>query len=90
MVEGREKGKKEGQHLPREAARDGYFTSAVHGVQGGLQDGHPWHDDGGEGAAPDQWRARHDHAALLHRAGEEKRRKIRAVLGSRTRITSTS
>lgn len=65
----RKRGRRRGQHLPREAARDGYFTSAVHGVQGGLQDGHPGHDDGGEGAAPNQWRARHDHAALLHRAG---------------------
>lgn len=63
---------KRGQRSPWEAAGAGYFTSAVHGVQGSLQDGHPGHDDGGEGAAPDQRRARHNHAALLHRAaGEE-------------------
>lgn len=72
MVEGREKRIRGDNARHGRLLGAGYFTSAVHGVQGSLQDGHPGHDDGGEGAAPDQRRARHNHAALLHRAvGEE-------------------
>ena len=52
------------------------LTSAVRGVQGGLQDSHPGHDDGGKGAAPDQRRTRPHHAALLHRAGGQEKTRV--------------